>query len=180
MEEQPELVRSLAVRWMLGTRQGSNRPAWKHPEDVATLTQELPGKRTLYTQHLLEAVAWGHDLLEDGVQEDGTRVTSATLQAHRVNDLVLIGIHDLSKWPGVEKASYIKQVREAAPFIQIVKCCDRIANLTEGVDWFKDRRWARYAAETKDWILPMAEALDAPEGPWLAGELTRLLNSRPV
>ena len=70
----PELVASLARRWMPGARYGSDRPAWRHPEDVVEVLRRAPGIRdTLTTQPVLEAVAWGHDLLEDGITESGAK-----------------------------------------------------------------------------------------------------------
>lgn len=175
------LVESLAKRWMLGTRDGSDRPSWKHPEDLVALLRQMPGIRaTLTTQFTLEAVAWGHDLLEDGVTEDGSKVTEETLSKAGVPDEVIVCIRLLSKEPWMEpwmiKPWYARQVMGAPDVVRIVKCVDRIANLTEARGTFKPQRWARYVAETNEWILPMAKELEGPHGAWLVSQLEVLVS----
>ncbi len=176
-----EKAKGLAIRWIPGFRNGSDRPAWKHPEDVANLVRSVPGVRPdLETQGYLEALAWTHDLLEDGVKEDGARVTEEDLLAEGLPPEVVVGVRLLSKEPWMTEAWYARQVTGAPVLVQIVKCCDRIANLTEGAPVFKDKRWSNYVRETEAWILPMALAMSPPYGAWLANELKKRIAARSV
>jgi (p)ppGpp synthase/HD superfamily hydrolase len=172
------LVASLAKRWMPGTRHGSDRPSWMHPQDVVEVVRQVPGIRdTLSTQPTLEAVAWGHDLLEDGVTESGAKVTEDVLRAEGVPDEVVVCIKLLSKEPWMTTPWYARQVMGAPDVVRIVKCADRIANLTEARGTFDDHRWAKYVAETREWILPMAHELGGLHGRWLATRLTELVDA---
>lgn len=179
--ETVDRAKALAVRWLRGVRDGSDRPSWKHPEDIVELLRQLPGVRPdLETQTYLEAVAWGHDLLEDGVREDGGKVTYNDLVDAGLPYEVVVAIHLLSKEPWMTEAWYARQVTGAPDLVRIIKCCDRIANLTEGAPVFDARRWSNYVRETESWILPMAEGLANPYGPWLAKTLRERIALRPV
>lgn len=177
----PEVVekaRDLAMRWMPGTRFGSARPSWKHPEDVVAVLRRLPGVRPeLETQYLLEAMGWAHDLLEDGVTETGAKVTEETLRTEGLPEEVVVGVRLLSKEKWMTPAWYQRQVMGAPDLARIVKCADRIANLTEARTTFPPRRWENYVKETKAWILPMAHELGNPFGAWLALRLGELVNA---
>lgn len=171
-----ELVASLARRWMPGTRHGGDRPAWRHPEDVVAVVRAVPGlEATDATAPALEAVAWGHDLLEDGVTESGARVTGEVLRAEGVPEEVIGWIRLLSKDDATKGPAYVEQVRTGPDVVRIVKCADRIANLTEARGTFEPARWAKYVAETEDWILPMGRELGGAHGAWLAGRLDQLV-----
>lgn len=135
----------------------------------------MPGIRaTLTTQATLEAVAWGHDLIEDGIDDTGADVTDDRLRAEGVPDEVVVCIKFLTKEPWMTEAFYARQVMNAPDVVRIVKCVDRIANLTEAQTSFKPDRLRRYVDETTRWILPMARDLGEPHGPWLVAKLEAL------
>ena len=173
-----DLVATLARRLMPGTRHGSDRPSWMHPSDVVDVVRQVPGIReTLTTQPTLEAVAWGHDLLEDGITEAGAKVTEDVLRAEGVPDEVIVCMKLLSKEPWMTTPWYARQVMGAPDVVRIVKCADRIANLTEARTSFDPYRWTKYVAETLDWILPMAHDLGGVHGRWLAARLDELVDA---
>lgn len=122
----------------------------------------------------MEAVAWGHDLLEDGVTELGEKVRESTLCTAGVSATVLAGIKSLSKEKWMKPGEYEAGLALAPQTVMIVKCCDRIANLTEGRPTFKEGRWTRYVANTKATILPLTEFLEPTPGTWLKERLEGL------
>lgn len=159
---------------MPGTRQGpEKRKAWEHPQDLVRLIEA----EMAYSTETL-AVAWLHDILEDGRKEDGSPVTTDDLLGAGFPKAVVEDIKALSHREGEPKATYLERLKEASPRARIVKCVDRICNLREGKTAFKDRRWARYVGETFYFIFPLAEGLR--EGKWLQAELAKAAQARPV
>lgn len=180
LEEDEQLVqrvRDLAIRWLPGLRHKSTRHAWRHAEDVAKLVEALPFESDRERRAAM-AVAWGHDLIEDGKTEAGLGVSILTLREAGVPPEIVRDIHSLTKTPGQTKEEYIDNVRLGPLRVQIVKCCDRTANLTEALTCFSGARWERYVHETLDWILPMAESLPELFKLALAPRLLELTKSR--
>ena len=187
MVEQAEV---LAKRWMPGLRQNATvtdpRKAWEHPQDLVRLLAERPGEFSEAGQKLAVAIAWLHDVLEDGVKENGNRVMPDDFKPFLINHdnpvatpigaaldpRVLEGVLQLTHREGQPKTTYYESLKDIGYIPKLVKCVDRICNLREGVDWFSDARWARYSQETRDFILPLAPSLRDETAEWL----TRLLN----
>lgn len=75
-------------------------------------------------------------------------------------------------WAKKETRGYYGKIAlEPQPFFRMIKCADRIDNLRTCANWDQDRK-DRYIAETKEFLLPLAEALDDK---WFAEELKRLV-----
>jgi (p)ppGpp synthase/HD superfamily hydrolase len=176
------LYEGLAKKWMLGHRQGAPgmapREAWRHPEDLVRLIDEwpMPSGWNKNVRTYLKCVAWLHDLLEDGVKDDGAQVTEQDLRDAGAEWAIVRDVVSLSILPGEEKTAYLERLVKASWAAQLAKCFDRICNLREGKDVFKDHRWERYTHETQVYILPIAHRLD----PWLFDELQKALEARPV
>lgn len=166
---------ALAKRWMPGYRQGKPgdtlRKAWEHPQDLVRLLDERPGEFSEAGQAAAKAMAWLHDLLEDGKKEDGSVVTPEDLEQY-VPERIVEGVIQLTHQEGHSKLDYYKTLREIDYFPKLVKCVDRICNLREGASSFTDKRWTRYTEETRLYILPLAQDLREETAEWL----TRLLN----
>ena len=156
-------AKDLAVRWLRGFRDGKEvRPAWKHPEDVVLLVQEI-----MPEEPRLQEIAWAHDLLEDGVKEDGTPVREEDIPAE-----ILPAVLVLTK----RNEAYWQLLRKSDEACRTVKCCDRIANLTEGARSFSQERWEKYVLETKEHVLPLAKGLSCES--WLVRKLMAALSLR--
>lgn len=128
------------------------------------------------------AVAWLHDIIEDGVRENGKHVTADDLRAERIPEAVIEGVVWLSHQEGEPKHAYLTRVLDAPPKIRLVKLVDRICNLREGKESFKDARWARYVQETAEFITPLLVNLGefAYLEPLLKGMLVSAVAGRPV
>ncbi len=153
---------ALAKRWMPGYRQGSHRPAWQHPEDVAHFAALFCKGHPLTeeSQHAI-AVAWMHDVLEDGY-EGSRKVTAQDMRDAGVPDAVIADVQALTHDSTILKLDYLRSLIKANYTVRYVKCCDRLANLREGRATFKPARWERYVAQTRDGVLALVETLDEP------------------
>lgn len=177
-----ELCETLAKRWMVGERKGPKgtapREAWRHPEDLVKLIDEWPMPEC-WNPNLrtyLKCVSWLHDLIEDGRKEDGTAVTAQDLLDAGVEIYFVKDVVALSQIPGEEKPVYLSRLKDASWAAKLVKCIDRVCNLREGKDCFKDPRWARYVDETKRYVMPLAEKAHG----WFVDELQKAMDARPV
>lgn len=171
-------ARDLARKWTGGFRDGPDqRPAWKHPEDVVALVRQVPGLEPLPEA---EAMAWSHDLIEDGRKPDGTPVTVGDLRAAGLPESVVLGVVVLTRVQGVSRDEYTRRVGMAPEVVRVVKCCDRIANLLEGSVTFKSGRWSRYVTDTRQHVLPLLRGIRGPWSSWLKDHLDRALLLRPV
>lgn len=181
----------LARRWMPGLRQGpAKRKAWEHPQDLVRLiTQEMSFVDTpAEEQEKRIAVAWLHDILEDGKKEDGTPVTMYDLLKEGVDQEVVNDVLGLTQQtlqgrdgPFLEpKAEYLARLTEQSQRTKLVKCVDRVCNLREGRTTFKVRRWIRYVGETYYFIFPLAEELPDLERSFLRIELIKAVEARII
>jgi (p)ppGpp synthase/HD superfamily hydrolase len=178
-----DLFEGLAKRWMIGDRKGPegkpSREAWRHPEDLVLLLDEWDTPREGWNPNLkpyLKAVAWLHDLIEDGRKEDGTQVTEQDLLDAGVDWSIVRDVVSLSQMPGEDKSVYLARLVKASWAARVVKCVDRICNLREGKDCFKEPRWARYVDETQRYILPLATNMPT----FFIEELRKAIDARPV
>jgi hypothetical protein len=182
MELSMDLFEGLAKRWMVGERKGPegkpSREAWRHPEDLVLLIDEwdMPRAWNPNLKPYLKAVAWLHDLLEDGRKEDGSSVTAQDLHDAVVEWAIVRDVVSLSQVPGEDKPVYLARLGKASWAAKFVKCVDRICNLREGKDCFKDPRWTRYVDETKRYIVPLTTNIPT----WFTDELQKAIDARPV
>lgn len=152
---------------MTGTRKGSDRPSWCHPEDVVRLVNEAYSHCT--TPFLPQdrargvAAAWMHDLIED------TAVTTDLLRAEGFDDQTVQMVAELTKFPDMVRSDYFLGLRYAPTLTRVIKVCDRIANLTEGKGVLSDKWWLRYSIEALDKVLPLA--YNTPCEAWLVTSL---------
>lgn len=154
------------------------------------LTNEMPVEVAADELEKRVALGWLHDILEDGKKEDGSPVTMYDLQAEGVPmetvDDVLGMSHET--WQDREgqritepKIKYLTRLSEKSLRVKFVKCVDRICNLREGKEAFKERRWLRYVGETYYFIFPLTEDLpDGAERGWLQAELVRAVQARTL
>lgn len=195
------LAESLAKQWMPGFREGPRRrPAWEHPADLVRVLDQRPGDFSVAGQVKAKAMAWLHDVLEDG-KIDGQPVTVEDLQRHSyvmvahpeggfvlpeiiADDAclppeVIEGVLQLTHKPGASKEDYYKTLAGIDYLPKLVKCVDRVCNLHEGAETFKPARWARYVRETQTYILPLADSLNKDTARWLRTLLLDAMALRP-
>jgi (p)ppGpp synthase/HD superfamily hydrolase len=176
-----EKAEQLARRWMPGLRQGpAKRKAWEHPQDlVSLLTKEMDFIETpAEEQEKRVAVAWLHDILEDGKKEDGTTVSVQDLCDEGIRPQVIADVLALTNEG--PKDAYLAQLKAKSPRAKLVKCVDRICNLREGKDAFKTKRWIRYVGETYYFIFPLTEGLPPLERNFLRQELIKAVEARQL
>ncbi len=186
-----EKAEQLARRWMPGLRQGpAKRKAWEHPQDlVHLLTREMnfievPAEE----QAKRVAIAWLHDVLEDGRKENGKPVAVYDLFDEGIDQEVIddvVGLsHRVFEAPNGSvlepKEKYLARLKEQSPRAKLVKCVDRICNLREGKDDFKTKRWIRYVGETYYFIFPLTADLPTLECDFLRIELIKAVEARVI
>ena len=106
------------------------------------------------------AIAWLHDIIEDGRKMDGTKVREDDLRGLGISEPVVADVLTLSQREGEDKPTYLNRVAEGSPRVKLVKVVDRICNLREGKDTFKVARWVRYITETQTYILPLVDGIE--------------------
>lgn len=136
---------------MPGHRQGApgrpTREAWEHPQDLVALLTEVASSDADF-QYMV-TVAWLHDIIEDGRTEAGKPVTAEDLHNEGFAGSVIADVELLTHTPGTPKSDYFDRIAyQSNRRVQIVKVVDRICNLRDGRDVFKDARWKRYIEET--------------------------------
>lgn len=178
-----ERCEELCKQWMAGQLRHTApdsppREAWKHPEDVVNLLDEwsMPSSWNPALLPHLKAVAWLHDVPEDGKHEDGRPVTDSDLLAEGIPHLIVTDVMHVTQRPGEDRVAFLQRVAAASFSAKILKSADRTCNLREGRLTFKPPRWARYVKETELYILPFADRTV----PWFAGEMRKAMALRPV
>lgn len=171
MREAVDSAEALCKRWMPGVRDGSGRMAWEHPADlVRLLSLEMPqGHADALERSARNVLGWCHDLLEDGVREDGVRVRAHDLVDGGIPDKIVAEVCLLTN-THEDKARYLASLKTAPPRVRLVKVGDRVCNLREGAKSFDARRWVRYVGEALYFVYPLADDLGV-EGRWLQQEL---------
>jgi len=142
--------------WMPGKRDGGNRPAWAHPEDVVrVLTTEVPEVPDWIDREVLTDVAWLHDVLEDSDFPDTESMFRREFPVEVCNKVDL-----LSRYKGTSARVYFDTLYNwGDATVLLVKLADRLCNLREGASVFDDARWERYVTETHFRVLPLASRL---------------------
>jgi (p)ppGpp synthase/HD superfamily hydrolase len=172
-------AKELAQQWMQGNREGSkSRHAWEHPQDLVNLLKEMPGYDAL-RDHLTQ-VAWLHDVIEDGREANGARINVSDIMTAGISSLVASDVLKLSHAPIMPRNDYLAGLSKENDSVKIIKCLDRICNLREGAESFKDRRWIRYVGETCLYIYPLTEKLLPETGIWLQIKLLEAVQLRPL
>lgn len=143
------------------------------------MSRAMPLPRELETADALEALSLGHHLLELGRKEDGTEVTGEDVQHAGASATVVVGLVELSRRDWDTELSYTTRLLQSFPWVRIVKCLDRIAELQEARSTLDDSRWSTFVRETRDCIFPMAQRLSGPRGAWLVRELQAPIDARP-
>lgn len=154
---------------MPGLRQGpAKRKAWEHPQDLVNLlTKEMDFIETpAEEQEKRIAVAWLHDILEDGKKEDGSGVVVADLEAEGIPTEVIDDVLSLTAMGDEPKSEYLASLKHASTRAKLVK------------EAFKVRRWIRYVGETYYFIFPLAEDLPTLERNFLRMELVKAVEAR--
>ena len=180
--ERQELAvcRELVVRLMEGTRDGSDRPWWRHAEDVA---EAVLGYGWIHPEGWMfwGCVAWMHDLLEDcdGLTDEKLvqELVAGGVLPFRATELVrMVGILTKTKGEGGE---YFQRIRDCGQWqLSLIKILDRLANLREGRPVFSESRWAGYVEETRQHILPLVAIVDADLRERLLVELEAAMEER--
>lgn len=167
----------LATQAHLGQKRDGyeEEPFIQHPLRVALILADEVGR----TDTTLLAVALLHDVVED------TPVPESTIR-DAFGDTVADAVMALTKsWKMAEaKDGKKRQATEeqedayyagimANEYARFVKCADRTDNLRSLVDLNDERRWAKYVKETRERILPIADATH----PYFAKELRDLIES---
>ena len=177
--ERAELVvcKGLAQKYMPGTRDGSDRPSWKHAEDVAQAVARL---ESLHPEgwSFWVSVAWLHDLLEDGEGLDQARLSqdleASGIISGRAAELARM-VQILSKEKG-EGAEYFQRIAQCGHWqLSLVKVLDRLANLREGRGVFTKKRWRAYVKETEENIVPLLANVEKEAAVGLLLELGRAM-----
>jgi (p)ppGpp synthase/HD superfamily hydrolase len=144
------------------------------------LLSERRGDYSEAEQLMAVAMAWTHDLIEDGVKPDGSRVTAGDLRAHPFDVRIIQGVIQLTNPHGVSKTRYYETLKNIDYLAKLVKCVDHICNLREGKDIFEPARWKQYVEETRTYIRPLAQTLRDETRDWLWLEMDRAMAARPV
>lgn len=99
-----------------------------------------------------------HDLFEDVKCTSYDEIRSLDSDGQRVLDLVL----EVSRRTTETKDDFLKRIlTDGSENAKILKCADRISNLTDlHPDIFDKEFIKRYIAETKKWVIPMAELVN--------------------
>ncbi len=99
-----------------------------------------------------------HDLFEDVKCTSYDEIRSLDNDGQKVLDLVLEVTHRSNE----SKDDFLKRIlTEGSEKAKILKCADRISNLTDlHPDIFDKEFIKKYIAETKKWVIPMAEQVN--------------------
>ena len=113
-----------------------------------------------------------HDLLEDVPETQVDDIRRTDSEGNEVVDLVL----EVTRRHDETKTEYMQRVRDTGSFrARILKCADRISNLTDlHRDTHPDHKITDYLLQTEEFILPMAQEVNAN----MYIELTDLIEKR--
>ena len=191
----PDLITvamNLAKTWLHGNRKAplgqEGPPNWNHARDVAT-------RLAAYADHLPSgeadawiAVAWMHDLLEDGRHSDWPEdrtLTNAELlsllnaenvpQARAAHLVEMVEF--LTKRDDPPHKGYFNRMKRDAPWpVLLIKALDRLGNLTDGRDAFDADKWEEYTSEAATWVVPLLVRVPEPTQTEVGAALQRAMN----
>jgi (p)ppGpp synthase/HD superfamily hydrolase len=133
------------------------RRAWEHPRDVAELVTLIPSG--LIDDEFLQ-VAWLHDFVEDAFKPQSLcRYTAQDLLNFGFAMSVVEDVIALSKPAKASKSEYLTDLRKASVRARMVKVCDRICNLRDGVTSGFTTQWRlNYCEETRRHVMGLVSA----------------------
>jgi (p)ppGpp synthase/HD superfamily hydrolase len=99
-----------------------------------------------------------HDLFEDTESVTPEEIMSIDSDGYEVYKLVM----EVTRGKEETKPQFLSRILNEGSFnAKILKCADRISNLTDlHTDIFDQKFVVKYIAETKEWILPMAQEVN--------------------
>jgi len=99
-----------------------------------------------------------HDLFEDVKGTSFDEIRSIDADGDKVLELVL----EVTRKNTETKEDFLKRIlEEGSEKAKVLKCADRISNLTDlHPDIFEKEFIRTYIAETKEWVIPMAEEVN--------------------
>jgi len=99
-----------------------------------------------------------HDIFEDVKCVSPEEIINLDADGQAVYELVM----EVTRHKGENKEDYLKRVLETgSERARILKCADRISNLTDlHTDTFDKGFIKKYIEETKNWVLPMVEKVN--------------------
>lgn len=113
-----------------------------------------------------------HDFLEDLEESTIEEIREIDVEGTQVVNLVL----EVTRKKGEQKQHYLNRIlEEGSKSAMILKCADRISNLTDlHLPQFKKQKIESYLEQTESYILPMAEKVDKN----MVREITDLIHKR--
>jgi len=111
-----------------------------------------------YIDPVLLKASMIHDVFEDVECVSREEIVSLDADGERVYDLVM----ELTRQPGESKDEYLERIlNEGSQNAKILKCADRISNLTDlHSDTFDKEFIKKYIDETRSYVIPMAEEVN--------------------
>ena len=99
-----------------------------------------------------------HDLIEDVKCTSYDEIRAIDKDGQKVLELVL----EVTRRKPESKEEFLKRIlNEGSPMAKVLKCADRISNLTDlHPDIFEKEYIKNTIAETKKWVVPMAEQVN--------------------
>ena len=99
-----------------------------------------------------------HDLIEDVKCTSNDEIRAIDKDGQKVLELVL----EVTRRKPESKEEFLKRIlNEGSPMAKVLKCADRISNLTDlHPDIFEKEYIKNTIAETKKWVVPMAEQVN--------------------
>jgi (p)ppGpp synthase/HD superfamily hydrolase len=125
-----------------------------------------------YTDVVLLKASVIHDLIEDVKCTSYDEIRGIDRDGQKVLELVL----EVTRRKNESKQEFLKRILlEGSPMAKVLKCADRISNLTDlHPDIFEKEYIKNTIADTKKWVVPMAEQVNKD----MLFELLDLINRR--
>jgi len=125
-----------------------------------------------YTDVVLLKASVIHDLIEDVKCTSYDEIRGIDRDGQKVLELVL----EVTRRKNESKEEFLKRILlEGSPMAKVLKCADRISNLTDlHPDIFDKNYIKNMIADTKKWVIPMAEQVNKD----MLFELQDLINRR--
>jgi (p)ppGpp synthase/HD superfamily hydrolase len=160
----PWIAKATALRWCR-RKVGGNQ--FRHA--MATLAILIDYH---YIQPLLLKTAVIHDLIEDCPDIHISELESIDEDSPRIISL----LHEVTRQQGEDKILFLNRIRyEGSPEARIIKCSDRISNLTDLHSFIFDNSYITfYLDQTEEYVYPMALETDTN----MAFEISDLIHRR--
>ncbi|HTX89372.1 MAG TPA: hypothetical protein VMC08_10310 [Bacteroidales bacterium] len=111
-----------------------------------------------YIDPVLLKASFIHDIFEDVKCVSPEDIINLDGDGQKVYDLV----QEVTKQPGETKPEFLERIlKKGSTLAKILKCADRISNVTDLHTDIFDKEYIRnYLEETKQYVLPMAEEVN--------------------